>query len=128
MGMTIGELGRRARIAPSAIRFYESEGLLPKPSRISGRRVYDDDSLHTLALIRLAQQAGFTISEIGKLLGGFSQRTKPPARWRALATSKLEEVQEQRSQLKAMERLLRHLLDCRCPTLEDCARMIPTLS
>src|SRR4051812_20382722 len=50
-GMTIGEVSRRAGLRPSAIRYYESLGLVPKPRRASGQRRYDDSVLEWLSLI-----------------------------------------------------------------------------
>jgi DNA-binding transcriptional MerR regulator len=61
--MAIGEVARRAGIAPSAIRYYERASLLPKPARQSGRRRYDPDILGRLEIIRIARAAGFTIAE-----------------------------------------------------------------
>ncbi len=84
-GLTIGEVARRARIQPSALRYYERVGLLDPPPRVGGRRQYDPRVLHRLAAIGVAQQAGFTIAEIKTLLNGFAAETPAAARWRALA-------------------------------------------
>ena len=64
----IGEVARRAGIATSALRYYESEGLIPLAERRGGRRVYDASILLRLTLIELAKNAGFTIAEIKRLL------------------------------------------------------------
>jgi MerR family redox-sensitive transcriptional activator SoxR len=94
--MSIGEVARSVGVRPSALRYYESVGLLPAPERINGRRRYDGEVLREvldrLAVVRLAQQAGFTISEIRTLLNGFSENTPPSERWRLLAEEKLPEV------------------------------------
>ena len=92
--------------------------------RRNGRRVYDASILERLALIQLSQQAGFTIAEIRTLLHGFSPRTPASRRWRVLAERKLEEVREQAARARSMERVLKRLLDCECPTLEDCGRAL----
>ena len=122
--LSIGELARGAGIRPSAIRYYESAGLLAPPSRRGGRRVYDASTLEWLALIRLAQGAGFTIAEIRTLIHGFSRKTPPSKRWRSLATRKLEEIREQVRRARMMEQALERLLDCECPTLRDCGRAL----
>ena len=62
--LTIGEVARRAGIRTSAIRYYESVGLLPAPPRMSGRRRYDPSIVQRLAVLHLAQEAGFTMAEI----------------------------------------------------------------
>ena len=122
--MTIGEVARRTSLRPSAIRFYESAGVLPVAPRRAGRRIYDQSAVEQLSLVALAQAAGFSLAEIRELLHGFSGRTPASVRWRKLATRKLEEVRLGMERLRAMERLLGKVLDCRCPTLGDCSRAI----
>jgi MerR family redox-sensitive transcriptional activator SoxR len=124
--MTIGEVAKLAGLRASAIRYYESEGLLAAPNRVSGRRVYGADVLQRLAVIGLSQQAGFTVAEIRALLNGFARRTPPSARWRALAAKKLEQVEEQLEETERMKRLLQLLLSCECPSLTDCASVLET--
>lgn len=75
--LTIGETARRAGVRPSALRYYESVGLLDAPRRISGRRRYDSQVLNRLSVIRLAQDAGFTIAEIRHCC---SVSSRPPRR------------------------------------------------
>ena len=62
--LTIGEVARRAGIRTSALRFYESIGLMPLPKRVSGRRRYEENTVQMLKIVQLAQDAGFTIAEI----------------------------------------------------------------
>jgi MerR family transcriptional regulator, redox-sensitive transcriptional activator SoxR len=123
--LTIGEVAHRAGIRPSAIRYYESSGVLPAPRRVSGRRRYEPGVLQRLALIRLAQDAGFTVAEIKSLFSDFAPETPASARWQALATRKLVEVEALIARAQGMKRLLEEgLLRCRCPSLDECARLI----
>ena len=66
--LTIGEVARRAGVATSSIRYYESIGLLPEPDRLHGQRRYDAGVLGRLAFIGVAQSAGFKIAEIMELV------------------------------------------------------------
>ncbi len=125
-GLLIGAVARRAGLRPSAIRYYESMGLLPAPARAGGRRRYDDDVLPRLALIAAAQQMGFTVAEIGTLLHGFSPDTPASARWRVLAAQKLPEVEALIARAEGMKRLLEEALTCGCLTLDACARALPS--
>src|SRR5262245_51747656 len=86
-GMSIGEVARRMGLRPSAIRYYERLGLIPKAPRLSGRRRYDERVLERLAMVRFAQHVGFSIAEIKVLLGGVEGRP-PTERWRKLAAAK----------------------------------------
>ena len=104
----------------SAIRYYERRGLLPAPARSGGKRRYDARVLQRLRVIEVAKQAGFSLREIGRLLGGFDRRTTPSERWRALAEDKLREVDAQIARAERMRAFLLRGLECGCLTLEDC--------
>lgn len=119
--MTIGEVARRSGIRPSALRYYESAGVLPEPERENGRRRYGPEVLELLAVVRVAQQAGFTIAEIRTLLHGFTAETPLSERWRELASKKLPEVEALIRRALGMKRLLERGLRCDCLRLEDCA-------
>lgn len=121
-GLPIGEIARRAGVRPSALRYYERVGILKAPQRVSGQRRYAEDVLDTLALVVLAQEAGFTIAEIRELLRGFDRDTPASERWQALARDKLAEVQRRIDRAHRMKQLLHALLDCRCTRLDDCVR------
>ena len=122
--LSIGEVGRRAGIEPSAIRYYESIGLLPEPPRAGGKRRYDATIFEWLALIALAREAGFTMAEIRELVTGFKPGTRPAARWAALATRKLAEVDAMVARAERMRAVLRVALDCGCFRLEDCGALL----
>ena len=123
-GATIGEVAQRAGVRPSTLRYYEGIGMLPSPERANGRRQYDGEVLREvldrLAIVRVAQQAGFAISEIQTLSDGFSEDTPPSERWRILAREKLPEVEAQISRARSMKRLLERGLECECLRIEDC--------
>jgi MerR family redox-sensitive transcriptional activator SoxR len=117
--MRIGELARATGLAPSAIRFYEEEGLLPAARRLSGRRVFDDTALTHLTVVQLAKDAGFTLAEIRRLVNEFGKN-----RWRSLAERKLGEVRLAAARLQTMAQLLEKLLRCECPDVDFCGRTI----
>lgn len=123
--LTIGTVAQQAGIRASAIRYYESVELLPAPRRINGRRLYDSSVLDRLAIIQMAQHAGFTVSEIRTLFNGFTPETPASVRWEALARQKLTEVDALILRAQAMKRVLEEeLLRCRCLTLDECASYI----
>ena len=123
--LTISAVARRAGLRPSAIRYYESVGMLPAPRRASGQRRYDASVLNRLAVIQLAQHAGFTVAEITSLFADFAPETPASERWQALATQKLSEVEALILRAQEMKHLLEEcLLRCRCLSLDECARLI----
>jgi MerR family redox-sensitive transcriptional activator SoxR len=119
--LAIGEVARRAGIRPSALRYYESIGLLPAPKRVSGRRRYDERTVQMLNVVQLAQHAGFTVAEIQTLLHGFAPDTPPAARWQPLAQQKIAELDALIEHAQHMKRILETGLNCGCLRLEDCA-------
>jgi len=121
--LSIGAVARRAGIAASALRYYESVGLVPPPERTSGRRVYEPAVLDRLAVIALLQRAGFTVAEMRTFLTEFPADAPPSERWQALALQKLPEVEALIARATAMKEILERGLACACPTMEECARL-----
>ncbi len=119
--LPIGEIARQAGIRPSALRYYESIGLMPTPKRVNGHRRYDQGTVQLLRVVQLAQQAGFTVAEIQTLLHGFAPDTPPAARWQPLARQKLRELDTVIAHAQQMKRVLETGLNCGCLRLEDCA-------
>ena len=67
--LTIGALAQHARLRPSAIRYYERRGILPRPQRLAnGYRVYGEDVLTYLRLVRQTQTLGVTLKDTGELI------------------------------------------------------------
>lgn len=65
MTYTIGEAAKTVGIAPSALRFYEKEGLLPPADRTEGgRRIYDNSSLEWLKIIECLKKTGMPLEDI----------------------------------------------------------------
>jgi MerR family redox-sensitive transcriptional activator SoxR len=120
--MTIGQLARQTGTPASTIRYYEQLGLLPKPARVSGQRRYAEDAVARLGVVLLAQRCGFRLDEIGRLLHGFSADAPPSRRWRNFAEGKQAEIEARIDQLRAMQRLLRRVMACRCADLKECGR------
>ena len=127
--MTIGEIARQCGLRASAIRYYEETGLLPRPPRVSGRRVYGADAVSRIAFIQFAQEAGFTLAEI-KVLAGVGDSAphlsaRPlSARMRKLAVKKIEEVDRLVERAKLMKAMLTRALNCQCLDTVECGGRI----
>lgn len=121
--VTIGELARRAHVRPSAIRYYERLELLPAVRRTSGRRDYDPDAVAHLAVVQFARAIGFSMRDTRQLVRGFSSSTAAGQRWRALAATKLRDIDALIARAEATKALLRRISTrCDCGTLVDCGR------
>lgn len=118
--LTISEVARQAGIRTSAIRYYESVGLLPLPQRVSGQRRYHAEILRRLAFIQAAQAVGFSVAEMRMLLHELDGDTPLSARWQSLAQRKLTEVDTLIHRAQSMRRMLEQGLHCSCLDLEQC--------
>jgi DNA-binding transcriptional MerR regulator len=112
--LAIGELARRAGTAPSALRYYERIGLLPPAERLGGKRRYLPSSAERLALVRLYQDAGFTLKEIRQLLARASLTP--------LAERKIAELDARIAEAQRAKKLLEHALGCPHRDLLACPR------
>ena len=119
-GITIGAVSKKTGIASSAIRYYESLGLLPEPPREGGWRRFPDAVVTRLLVIKTARALGFTLADIRVLLCEFSPAATPPERWRAIASEKLPVIQEMIQRATGMKHLLESGLACQCTVIEEC--------
>jgi len=119
--LTIGEVARRAGVATSSIRYYESIGLLPEPDRLSGHRRYDQQVLGKLAFVGVAKSAGFKLDEIKELLRAVDGADGMGDQMRALSHRKLGEVEALLSRAQAMKGWLEVANQCDCETPAECA-------
>lgn len=122
--MRIGELARRTGLRTSAIRYYESLGILKPPARVSGRRAYGESSLNTLRLARAAQHAGFTLAETRELLATMGNDAPQAEAWESMARRKLDELDATISTLKAARRVLANAVDCACAGRADACKLV----
>ena len=120
--MTISEVARKTGLRASAIRYYEQIGLLPKTQRISGQRRYERDVFNYLAVIDVAKQAGFRVSEMRHLFHGFGRGIPAFHRWQVLAQRKIAEMDDVIATAKKMKRLLQTADRCKCLDLKDCGK------
>jgi MerR family redox-sensitive transcriptional activator SoxR len=122
--MRIGELAGRTGLNASAIRYYETVGLLAAPYRTGGQRRYPDQAMYRVLLIRFAGDMGFTLDEIKLFLSGLRENAPVGPRWRKLAHRKIEEVERTIRRSRQLKALLEHLLQCRCASLRVCVERL----
>jgi MerR family redox-sensitive transcriptional activator SoxR len=118
--LSIGEVARRTGLRASALRYYEESGLLPAPTRVKGRRVYDALVIRRIDGLRFAQEAGFTLKEIKALFQGSGVKSTLSARWQSMARKKLLELDLLAARVVRMRQALELGLKCGCVRIEDC--------
>jgi len=118
--LAIGDVARISGKAPSAIRYYESIGLLAEPVRLSGRRRYPADVVRSLAVIETGQRAGLTLDDIRLLLRTSPDDAGSVERLREVAERRLPVLREAIARAEVVREWLEQAADCCCPTLERC--------
>jgi MerR family redox-sensitive transcriptional activator SoxR len=120
--MTIGQVARQSGLAASALRYYEQAGVLPRPSRVGGRRRYHPSILEHLAVLERAKACGFTLAETRELFYGFRADTPASERWQTLARRKIAELDELAREIATRQEMLQR--PCACKDLGECGRRI----
>lgn len=109
--LTIGSVAKRVGVRPSAIRFYETKGIVrPAARRSNGYRIYADDAIKVLLFVRRAQSLGITLKEIKPLLDLAARGQKPCSHVKQLAATHLQEIDQKISELQTLRNELRTLL------------------
>ena len=106
--LTIGRLARTAGVGVETIRYYQQRGLLPVPPTVGAYRHYPVASVERIRFIKRAQDLGFSLDEIAGLLrleDGMDRRSI-----RRIASDRLEQIELKLSDLRRMQRVLRHLV------------------
>src|SRR2546426_1587827 len=109
--LTIGNVARRVGVRPSAVRYYEAQGILrPADRRSNGYRIYTEDAVSLLNFVRRAKTLGITLREVKRLLELSGQGRRPCPQVKELARSHLHEVDLKIRELKLLRKQLRVLL------------------
>jgi Cu(I)-responsive transcriptional regulator len=127
--VNIGQASKASGVSAKMIRHYEEVGLIPAASRTeSGYRQYSEAEVHSLRFIRHARDLGFSIAQIGELVGLWQNRRRSSSRVKALALAHVAELERKVANLQAMKETLEHLAHCchgddrpECPILDRLA-------
>jgi MerR family copper efflux transcriptional regulator len=128
--VNIGEAARLSGVSAKMVRHYEGLGLLPAVARTdSGYRQYSEPEVHTLRFIKRSRELGFSMEEIGELVGLWQNRRRASANVRKIAQKHADELAQKIAAMEEMRKTLAHLIHCchgderpECPILEDLAR------
>jgi MerR family transcriptional regulator, redox-sensitive transcriptional activator SoxR len=124
--LSIGELAARCGVAASALRFYESEGLLRAARTKGGHRQYPRHTLRRVAFIRIAQRMGLTLDEIGEALAVVPPDRAPTAReWDRMSRAWRRRLDERIETLEHLRDDLSECIGCGCLSLRTCALYNP---
>jgi MerR family redox-sensitive transcriptional activator SoxR len=120
--ITITELSQRSGVQPSALRFYESIGLIRSERTGGNHRRYPRAILRVVSVIRAAQGLGLSLQEIGEALKSLPEgRTPTPEDWERMATAWGTALDERIAQMRKLRDDLSGCIGCGCLSLERCA-------
>jgi MerR family redox-sensitive transcriptional activator SoxR len=124
--LSIGEVSRRSGVAPSAIRYYESLGLVASGRAESGHRRFRRGVLRRIAFIVFAQRIGLTLEEIAGELARLPDDAVPTEEdWSALSRAWVERVDERIAELQRLRHGLTECIGCGCLSLGKCKLVNP---
>ena len=119
--MTISEVSKRSGVAASALRFYESEGLIRSERKGSGHRRFPPHVLRRIAFIVFAQRVGLSLSEIRDELAKLPQDRAPTGKdWSRLSATWTSRIGERIAELERLRSSLTQCIGCGCLSLERC--------
>ena len=124
--LTVSEVAARSGFAPSALRFYEAQGLLSATRTSGGQRRYERSVLRRLAFIRAACNVGLTLDEVRAELARLpSERTPTTADWHRISRNWRERLNERITAIEALRDRLDSCIGCGCLSLRACTLYNP---
>jgi MerR family transcriptional regulator, redox-sensitive transcriptional activator SoxR len=125
-GLSIGEVATRSGVATSALRFYETQGLLASQRTSGNQRRYDRAVLRRIALIRAGRAAGIPLERIRAALDTLPAGRTPTRRdWERLSHVWRSDLDEQIALLHAVRDRLTTCIGCGCLSIDACTLLNP---
>jgi MerR family transcriptional regulator, redox-sensitive transcriptional activator SoxR len=119
--LPMGEVSRRSGFAASALRYYESQGLIDAERSAGGQRTFRRSVLRRLAFIRAASNIGLTLEEIRQELADLpSERTPTKSDWHRISRHWRHRIDEQIAALERLRDGLDSCIGCGCLSLKHC--------
>jgi len=124
--LTITEVSRRSGVASSALRFYETRGLIASQRAGSGHRRYSRAVLRRIAFIVFAQRIGLTLDEVGAALAKLPEGRIPRrGDWARLSSTWTGRIDQRIAELKRLRAGLTECIGCGCLSMDRCALANP---
>jgi len=124
--LSVGELSDRSGVAPSALHFYERNGLLSSERTAGNQRRYRRDALRRVAFIRVSQRVGIPLKDIRAALDSLPQGRTPTKRdWTRLSRLWRAELDARIEALEYLRRNLDDCIGCGCLSLKSCRLQNP---
>ncbi|MEM8702308.1 MAG: redox-sensitive transcriptional activator SoxR [Pseudomonadota bacterium] len=120
--LSIGELAERTGLSVSAIRFYEEKGLVHPARNRGGQRRFMRADIRRLSFALVAQEFGFTISEIASRLAQLPEGRAPnKADWSKMSREFRKHLDERIERMTALRDKLDACIGCGCLSMKSCS-------
>lgn len=119
-----GQVAEAAGVNLQTLRYYERRGLLAEPERsLGGHRLYPEQAVTIVRVVKASQRLGFTLDDIADLLetGRHRHGRRPDAGLHAKAVAKLAEIEQRIADLRVIADTLRMALEFGCDDVMACA-------
>jgi MerR family redox-sensitive transcriptional activator SoxR len=124
--ISIGQVSKRTGLSVSAIRFYETEGLVSPVRNRGGQRRYLLSDIRRLSFVLIAQQLGFSIERIRACLSMLPDRRTPSQQdWAKISKDFRQDLQLRIDMMTRMRDRLEGCIGCGCLSLDHCALYNP---
>jgi MerR family redox-sensitive transcriptional activator SoxR len=124
--LPIGETAARSGVAPSALRFYESEGLIRSRRTAGNQRRYERPMLRRIAFIQAGRAAGIPLGEIRAALATLPTERTPSRRdWERLSREWRDDLDRRIATLQALRGRLTTCIGCGCLSIDACELLNP---
>jgi MerR family redox-sensitive transcriptional activator SoxR len=124
--LAIGDFAVRSGVAPSALRYYEREGLIRSTRTTGNQRRYERSELRRVAFIRIAQQVGVSLEEIREALAELpDNRTPTKADWSRFSARWRHKLDERITLMERLRDQLTGCIGCGCLSLQRCRLFNP---
>ncbi len=124
--LTIGEVAARSGVAPSALRFYETEGLISSWRTSGNQRRYERAILRRVAFIQAGHAAGIPLEQIRAALSTLPADRSPKRRdWERLSRGWRDDLDRRIATLQALRNRLTTCIGCGCLSLDTCTLLNP---
>ena len=119
--LTIGELAARSGVAPSALRFYETECLISSRRTAGNQRRYERAVLRRVAIIRVATELGIPLTQVKAAFDGLPRdRTPTASDWARIASAWRAMLDERIARTVLLRDRLAGCIGCGCLSVTDC--------
>jgi MerR family redox-sensitive transcriptional activator SoxR len=124
--LTVGQVAARSGIAVSALHFYESRGLIASHRTAGNQRRYAKDVLRRVAIIKVGQEVGISLAEIGAQLATLPEGRTPTVKdWEKLSRKWAVDLDQRIARLQKLRHGLADCIGCGCLSIDKCSLRNP---